>query len=282
MKYLMIVIVVFSVPVQAMKRLGEQEGEDWYSAISFLDKGTCGRNKPRYTYFLPEKDQNRFKIPSDYLLWAKKMNDDKGVLQDITDHILRYLNACIILSDKPFMDKVKRFDINESDIVCLNKEQRQGLWYILSHAPEKPIEIYESAEFSQKMVKNIQSLPEPIKRKIVKTYGDTIKATMHHTLLCGADCLDDKKNRDKCIKCGLIYSCGFVYFIGISILLSPCCTLSLLGSVLYRFRKNLYQVYTMPSYNLSIFCETPEEREERLRLVEIPLLQEMKFEIAEK
>src|SRR5579863_2169756 len=285
MKFLIIVIVSFSIPVEAMKRLREVE-KDWDNDLSrcddFCSAGREYRMSFRQAYFLPEKDQNRFKIFSDYLLWAKKMNDDEGLLKDITDHILRYSNAFMILSDKPFMDEVKKLDINESDVLCLSKGQRQGLWYILRyHTPGEAIEIDEPAEFSQKMVQNIRSLPIPIKDKIVKKYGNTIKATIHHKLLCRALCLDDPRKKCSCIQhvmccscCGLM--CLYITWVQVGFF-APFFWLS---SAAGLFNKELYDA-CRGRYNLSLCCETPEQEKERLGLVEISLLQEMECEIAE-
>ncbi len=281
MKFFIIVILSFSVPVQAMKRLREAEGKDWDNKLSFWDDCTAGREYKMslsQAYFLPEKDQNRFRIFSDYLLWAKRMNNDAGVIKDVTDRILRYSNAFIILSDKPFIDAVKKLDINESDVLYLSKGQRQGLWYVCNNLHEDVITIHQPAEFSQKMVQNIMSLPIPIKNKISEKYGKTIHATTKHKLLCGALCLDDKDNRCKCIKAIMCCSSPLLAVVMDLLVKFPLFTSVLLGCSTYVYKEDLYAACNS---NLSIFCETSEQAEERLRLVEIPLLQEIECEIAE-
>jgi hypothetical protein len=264
-----------TVSVQGMKRLREFECVDWDYTTSFLDYTTFKKNRPRYAYFLPEEHQNRFTINKIYLLWSKKMNENEDLLKDVTNHILRYSHVLMILSDKQFMRGIKKLDINESEVWYLNKRQRQGLWFILHHHdPGKSITIQQPADFSRKMVENIVSLPLSIKNKIAQKCDNKIKATMGYRLLCESVCIDDEDSQAEFICRGIICLC--------------ICSPLILNDLVSESENKWYAAYNILrkiftyNYNFSLLWETAEQKEERLKLVEIPLLQEMEYMVVEK
>ncbi len=287
--FLIIGLVTISTSLQAMKRTREEmlaiearrlSYGDWEYHTGVLDQFTVGRNRPRYPYFVPEKDRDQSKRSfCNELLLAKKMQD-VGIPRDVTNKILEYCYVEMILSNEPLIQKSQQvFNLTTLDVLCLKKEQKQALWYVLHDVGDRNQITIEGLDkdFSQKMSQNILSLPLSIRKKIVHKYGKTMESSLHNTPRFGArGCLDDEENKASFASC-LAKAVSFF-----SIPLQSCLWDALGFGAEQRCSAIILFYCCLNKSILYWLYETPEEKRYRTNLVKIPLLQEMECEIVQK